>query len=212
VATPKPCSAPQRLIAPKPDLIVAQAANVPFACHVESERLETSRDDNAARLRVSYRSSVDAGEVVMADLEVDSNLNGTVGTSVSGAIDTNVAGSFGAVGPVTLSGIPDTYTFKIEKFPKIQFGVDSLQGTLKLEPVQIELAPISTSIAITGIPSVRTHLPMNYCVGLSVLGIELAAIRLCGEGMVITEPYEPEPCEVCGHGGARLEHGHRQTD
>jgi hypothetical protein len=147
----------------------------------------------------------------MADLEVDSNLSGTVGAAVSGAIDTTVNGSFGAVGPVTLSGIPDTYTFKIETLPKIEIGVDPLEGTLKIEPVKIELAPINTNIAITAIPSVRTHLPLNYCIGLSVLGIEMAAIRLCGEGMMITEPYEPGPCEVCGHSGAVLDQPDRQT-
>jgi hypothetical protein len=139
----------------------------------------------------------------MADLEVDSNLAGTVGTSLSGGIDTRVSGSFGAVGPVTLSGIPDTYTFKIDKLPKVFIGID---------PLKVEFGPIqtTTSIAITQIPSVRTHLPANYCIGLSVLGVELAAIRLCGEGMIITEPYQPGPCEACGHPRTRLEPGERQ--
>jgi len=127
----------------------------------------------------------------MADLEIDSALSGTVGTSVSG--------SFGAVGPVTLSGIPDTYTIKVPEFAKINVGIDPLESTLTLKPVRLDLGPIQTSIAIKEIPSVRAHLPVNYCIGLSVLGVELAAIRLCGEGMVITEPYKPNPCEVCGN-------------
>lgn len=147
----------------------------------------------------------------MADLEVDSNLSGTIGSSVSGAIDTNVSGSFGAVGPVTLSGIPDAYTFTIDKLPKIEIGVDPLEGTLKVEPLQIELGPIDTNIAITQIPSVRTHLPANYCIGLSVLGVELAAIRLCGEGMIIIEPYEPGPCETCGQPHDKLPRADRQS-
>lgn len=126
----------------------------------------------------------------MADLEIDSNLSGTVGTSVSG--------SFGAVGPVTLSGIPDSYTFKIPEIAKLSVGVDPLDSTLTLKPVRLDLGPIETSLSIREIPSVRTHLPVNYCVGLSVFGMEIAALRLCGEGMVITEPYRPNPCEVCG--------------
>lgn len=126
----------------------------------------------------------------MADLEVDSNLSGTVGSSISG--------TFGAVGPVTLSGIPDDYTFRIAEQAKIEFGVDPLEGTVTINPVQLNLGPIETSLSIKEIPSVRTHLPVNYCVGFSFLGIELAAVRLCGEGMVITEPYKPNPCEVCG--------------
>ncbi len=126
----------------------------------------------------------------MADLEIDSNLSGTVGTSVSG--------SFGAVGPVTISGIPDDYTIKVPEIAKIEFGLDPLESTVKLEPIQLNLGPIQTSLAIKEIPSVRTHLPVNYCVGFSVFGVELAALRLCGEGMVITEPYRPNPCEACG--------------
>ena len=133
----------------------------------------------------------------MADLSVDSELSGSVGTSVSGSISTDVGGSFGAVGPITLSGLPDNYTFNIETLPKIDIGVDPLTGTLKLEPVKITLDPIDTNISIKEIPSVRAHLPVNYSVGFSVLGFELAAISLCGEGMVITEPYVSGPCEIC---------------
>jgi hypothetical protein len=126
----------------------------------------------------------------MADLEIDSNLSGSVGTSVSG--------SFGAVGPVTLGGIPDTYTIRVPTIGKVSVGVDPLDSTVTLKPVRVTLDPIETRISITAIPSVRAHLPVNYSVCFSVLGVELAAIRLCGEGMVITEPYRPNPCEVCG--------------
>jgi hypothetical protein len=125
----------------------------------------------------------------MADLEIDSNLSGSVGSSISG--------SFGAVGPVTLSGLPDTYTIKVPEIAKISIGVDPLESKVTLRPVKISFDPIDTNIAIKEIPSVRAHLPVNYCVGFSWLGFEFAAIRLCGEGMVITEPYEPNPCEVC---------------
>ncbi len=126
----------------------------------------------------------------MADLEIDSNLSGSVGTSVSG--------TFGAVGPVTLSGIPDTYTIKVPEIDKISIGVDPLESTVTLKPVRLTIDPIDTNISIKEIPSVRARLPVNYCVGFSLFGLEIGAIRLCGEGMVITEPYEPNPCEVCG--------------
>lgn len=126
----------------------------------------------------------------MADLEIDSNLSGSVGTTVGG--------SFGAIGPVTLSGLPNAYTIKVPEIDKIEFGVDPLQSTVTLKPVQLNLGPIETSVSIKEIPSVRAHLPVNYCIGLSLFGMELAAVRLCGEGMVITEPYRPNPCEVCG--------------
>jgi hypothetical protein len=28
--------------------------------------------------------------------------------------------------------------------------------------------------------------------------MELMCLRLCGEAQMITEPYHPNPCEVCG--------------
>jgi len=126
----------------------------------------------------------------MADLEIDSNLRGTVGTSVSG--------NFGAVGPVTLGGIPNSYTIRVPEIGRISFGMDAVDSTLTVKPVRISFDPIETSVSIKTVPSVRAHLPLNYSVCFSVMGVELAAIRLCGEGMVITEPYQPNPCEVCG--------------
>lgn len=47
-------------------------------------------------------------------------------------------------------------------------------------------------------PNIRAHLPADFTVGLSLLGIELLAVRLCGEAQLITEPYVPNPCEDCG--------------
>jgi hypothetical protein len=46
--------------------------------------------------------------------------------------------------------------------------------------------------------------PANFSVGLSVLGLELFCARLCGEAQVITEPYEPNPCEHCGKRGQSI--------
>lgn len=93
----------------------------------------------------------------------------------------------GSVGPVTISGIPDTYHIDITHLPKISLSID---------PLKIE--PLDLSLRLKEIPSIRAHVPMNYCVGLSLLGFELANIKLCGESQVITEPYQPNPCEVCG--------------
>ena len=52
--------------------------------------------------------------------------------------------------------------------------------------------------ALFGEIPIRGHLPADFCVGLSVFGIELMNVRLCGEAQIITEPYHPNPCEVCG--------------
>ena len=112
----------------------------------------------------------------------DSNVSGSIGASISG--------SLGAVGPVTVEGIPDTFHINIDKLPKIQLGIDPLT-----------LNPVTLNLAITEIPSIRGHLPADFCVGLSVLGMELLSIRLCGEAQIITEPYKPNPCERCGTTG-----------
>lgn len=52
-------------------------------------------------------------------------------------------------------------------------------------------------------PSIRAHIPALFSLGLSILGFELVCARLCGEAQVITEPYEPNPCEHCGDRTAR---------
>jgi hypothetical protein len=93
----------------------------------------------------------------------------------------------GPVGPVSVEGIPDTYHINIDKLPKIQLGVDPLT-----------INPVDVTIAISRIPDVRAHLPADFSVGLSLLGMELMCLRLCGEAQMITEPYHPNPCEVCG--------------
>lgn len=93
----------------------------------------------------------------------------------------------GTVGPVTIAGIPDSFEIDITHLPKIQLSIDPL----KIEPVDV-------SLRLKEIPSIRAHIPANYCVGLAVLGIELVNVRLCGESQLITEPYHPNPCEVCG--------------
>jgi len=126
----------------------------------------------------------------VADLSIDSALSGSVGSTISG--------SFGAVGPVTLGGIPSNYTFNIKELPKIEVGLDPVEGRLTLDPVTVKLEPIETNLSIKEIPSVRVHLPANYALAFSIFGVEIAALQLCGEGQVITEPYEPSPCEVCG--------------
>ena len=107
--------------------------------------------------------------------------------TLSGGITTTLAGSLGSVGPVTLAGIPDTFHIHVEKLPKIQLGID---------PVTIQ--PLTLNLAIKEVPSMRTHLPADFSVGFSLLGMELFCIRLCGEAQMINEPYKPNPCERCG--------------
>ncbi|CAD5371613.1 conserved hypothetical protein [Rubrivivax sp. A210] len=85
-----------------------------------------------------------------------------------------------------ISGIPTSYS--------IATKVEPLSMHLDLAPIEIK--PIDFSLRVKEIPSVRVHLPLDYRVGLSVLGSELLCVRLCGQGQVITEPYAPNPCEA----------------
>jgi hypothetical protein len=105
----------------------------------------------------------------------------------NGPVPAEISGSLGAIGPVTVAGIPDTFHIDIDKLPKIQLGID---------PLTVE--PIDLNLSIKQIPNIRGHLPADFCVGISLLGIELLSVRLCGEAQIITEPYVPNPCERCG--------------
>jgi len=100
----------------------------------------------------------------------------SVDVDVTDLPDITVA-SIGSVGPVTLAGIPTTYTIDVDRLPQIRIHTD---------PIELK---------ITEIPSVRGHIPSDYKVAFSVLGFELLGVRLCGETQVITEPYVANPCE-----------------
>jgi hypothetical protein len=129
----------------------------------------------------------------------------SIPTSYDVAIDAPIppvtVAKIGAVGPVSIDGIPDTFHIDVDKLPKIQLGIDPLT-----------INPVDITIAVSRIPDIRAHLPADFRVGLSLLGMELMCVRLCGEAQMITEPYRPNPCESCGqsHGGpVRIEAAHR---
>ena len=83
--------------------------------------------------------------------------------------------------------IPTSYSFDITNIPKISIGLD---------PITVN--PLDVSVRIKEVPSLRTHIPANFTLGLSLLGYDIACLRLCGEAQVINEPYVPNPCEHCG--------------
>ena|SRR5271156_3275855 len=96
------------------------------------------------------------------------------------------------VTPVELTGLPTSYGIDVKSLPKIQIGLDPIT----INP--ITLNPLDIAVRVTEAPSIRAHVPANFTVGFSLLGLQLACIRLCGEAQVITEPYVPNPCEPCG--------------
>lgn len=102
-------------------------------------------------------------------LKIPSSFEFGIGLDMDGNLDIN---------------IPTNYSIGIDKLPTVN---------LNLHPIEIK--PLDLSFRIKEIPSIRAHLPLDYKVGFSLLGRELACIRLCGQGQVITEPYVPYPCE-----------------
>jgi hypothetical protein len=94
---------------------------------------------------------------------------------------------------VTVAGIPDTFHIDIEKLPKIQLSLDP-----------IEVKPLELRLKLEEVPSQRTHLPADFHVGLTLFGMDVMCVRLCGEAQMINEPFVPNPCEHCGGDHARV--------
>ena len=110
---------------------------------------------------------------------------------------------------VDLSGIPSNFSIDVTHLPKIEIDLDPITlnpitlNPITLNPITIE--PLDLSVRIKEFPSIRTHVPALFTLGLSILGYELICARLCGEAQIITEPYEPNPCERCGEQKHQLE-------
>jgi hypothetical protein len=99
-----------------------------------------------------------------------------------------------------VEGIPTIYSYGVTELPQIDVGVKELPiirlSVDNVAPIHYTVDPIE--IKLTEIPSVRTHLPADFAVSFSMLGMDFGTIRLCGEAQIITEPYRPNPCETCG--------------
>jgi hypothetical protein len=113
---------------------------------------------------------VDVDDLPTVDVSAD--VTGLPPVDVNSLPDLKIT-SVGPVGPVTLAGIPSSYTVGISNLPDV-------------------------NVRIREIPSIRAHIPANFRLGFSVFGVELAALHLCGEAQIITEPFVPNPCERCG--------------
>lgn len=103
------------------------------------------------------------------------------------------------VSPITVDGIPDTFHIDVQHLPTISLNVEHIPTiSLNVEHIpKIQLGVDPVEIRLTQFPSIRGHLPADFNVGLSILGLELMNVRLCGEAQIITEPFKPNPCEIC---------------
>lgn len=82
----------------------------------------------------------------------------------------------------------------IKELPALNIAVTQLP-TIKLEMAIKELPTIKLD-ADVGIKPTRVSMPMNTHVCLKLLGIKLLDLSLCGENMVIIEPYVPRRAEI----------------
>jgi|SwirhisoilCB3_FD_contig_31_7711613_length_584_multi_3_in_0_out_0_1 hypothetical protein len=96
---------------------------------------------------------------------------------------------------------------RIKELPK----VESSLAVTQLPKVDASLAvtqlpKIDASLAITQLPKIdadiglkptRIHMPMHTQICLSFLGINLLKLSICGENMMIAEPYVPHRAERC---------------
>jgi hypothetical protein len=111
----------------------------------------------------------------------------------------NLGGGVGVGGSLGISSLPAIH-LNVDSLPAIHLNIDQLApvhiSVDQLPKILLGVDPVE--IRLTQFPSIRGHLPADFHVGLSVLGFELMGLRLCGEAMVITEPYQANPCEICG--------------
>ena len=130
----------------------------------------------------------------------DQDIYFKTGLSTSAALTTPIAvSSVGPVGPVTVNGIPSEFHINLDNIAKITLGLDPVHLAIDAMPkISLGIDPFDLNVRIKELPSIRAHLPADFSVGLSLLGLELLCVRLCGEAQVITEPYQPNPCEHCG--------------
>lgn len=144
-----------------------------------------------------------------ADLGLDaiagaltSGVNATVGlgldnisVQVQGGVDVglgNVRADLG-LDDIRLKELPTVRVeASVKELPVIR--TDS-QVDLGLDNIRIqELPPFRFDFAFRPI---RIHLPLNYSFCIELFGFRLFKFSVCGEGMVVTEDFQPHETERC---------------
>jgi hypothetical protein len=101
----------------------------------------------------------------------------------------------------------DLDNIHIKEIPQISSAITAI-APLELKPVSLaitQLPTIKLDLAVKELPKIdldvgikptRVSMPMNTHVCLKVLGLKLLDLSLCGENMVIIEPYMPRHAEL----------------
>jgi hypothetical protein len=94
----------------------------------------------------------------------------------------------------------------VKELPRVEIGLKEFPPTplktdstidMGLDNIRIKELPTVKLDADIGIKPTRVHMPMNMQFCLSLLGINLMRFSLCGENMIITEPYVARNAEEC---------------
>lgn len=111
--------------------------------------------------------------------------------------------------------IPSAYTITLAGSAGLDLDLDNVRikeiPTIRLEAAVKELPKIEMDLGLDnvrirelpridadiGIKPTRVHMPMHTQVCLAFLGINLLKLSVCGENMMITEPYVPRRAERC---------------
>jgi hypothetical protein len=104
-------------------------------------------------------------------------------------------------GGLTIHG-GNAHGIRILQIPKLAIGLDPVN--LTVQPLEVALKPIDLWVGLKEVPRIRGHIPANFSLCFALFGRELVSVRLCGEAQVITEPYDPNPCEGTSRRDDRL--------
>lgn len=126
----------------------------------------------------------------MGDVNIPDKYTINSTTAVSGALDLDLDNiRIKEIAPISLTSTSTlTSDSKLTSTSKVDMGLDDIR--IK------ELPRIDLHVE-TAMKPTRIHFPVNLRFGLCTLGIELLAICVCGESMVVVEDYVPHKTEVC---------------
>jgi hypothetical protein len=110
--------------------------------------------------------------------------------SLDAGLDNIRIKEIGPVGLTSTNSLTSTSTVnsdsKVTSDSKVDLGLDNIQ-IKELPRIDLQVAMKPT----------RVHFPVNIHFGVSSMGMELLAFRVCGESMVIVEDYVPHKTEIC---------------
>ena len=74
---------------------------------------------------------------------------------------------------------------------KVDMGLDDVKVDMGLDDVKVDMGldniNVCMSFAIKEFPSMRVHFPIDFALGIKMLGMEVLGFNICGKAMVLTE-------------------------